>query len=100
MSPVVEIGLPQLDEEKVGQLAENCEQEISNYILSVVPSKSIEEMSISCVLEIADEQLNVNIDVDIIQKYDTGQDLEEIIENASEHGAKWLEGKLLELKSD
>jgi len=97
MTPAVEIGLPELDEERMGQLAEECEQEISNYIFNAIPRKSIDDLIVICSLDMS-EQLDIDIIIEITQKYDTGKNLDEIIENASEYGSEWLQKRLMELK--
>ena len=99
MKQVVEIGLPILSEEDIEQLTENCEEEIARFIFNQLPEKSIEELAVSCTLEM-DSELDVDIEIAISQKYDTGQDLDALAEAASEHGLKWLEERLLEMKSD
>ncbi len=99
MTPVVEIGLPELDEEHIGQLAEECEYEISNYIFSIIPIKSIDNLDVSCSLDLS-EQLDIEIIIEITQKYDTGTDLNQVIERASEFGSDWLQKRLMEMKND
>ncbi|MFW9918135.1 MAG: DUF3194 domain-containing protein [Candidatus Thorarchaeota archaeon] len=97
MKPVVDIGLPDLDEEQIDALAEACEKQITSFILNEIPSKSIDELSISCTLDL-DDELHLAIDIDIIQKYSTGQNLEEITNRASEYASDWLERQLKEMK--
>lgn len=99
MKPIVEIGLPELDEERIGQLAEQCEQEISKFIFDRIPQKSIEELSVSCSLNLTDI-LDLDIMIEITQKYDTGINLDDVIESASDYGSMWLEKRLMELKTD
>ena len=99
MTPVVEIGLPELDEEQLDSLAENCEEEISKFILSKIPAKSVEDLTIVCILETT-TQLDISVEIDIVQQYDTGQDLDELVEKASQFGYDWLEEQLQELKQD
>ncbi|MFW9848953.1 MAG: DUF3194 domain-containing protein [Candidatus Thorarchaeota archaeon] len=99
MTPVVEIGLPELDEEQLNSLVEECEQEISNFILSKIPVKSVEDLTVVCIFELSD-QLDVSIEIDVSQKYDTGHNLEELIEKATQHGYEWLEKQLRELDNN
>ncbi|MDF1539620.1 MAG: DUF3194 domain-containing protein [Candidatus Thorarchaeota archaeon] len=99
MTPTVEIGLPELDEERIGQLAEECEHEISNYIFNTVPRKSIDDLVVICSLALS-EQLDIDIVIEITQKYDTGTNLNEAIESASEFGSDWLQKRLMEMKND
>ena len=99
MTPVVEIGLPELDEKQLDLLAEACEQEITKFILNTIPVKSVEDLTIVCILEMSD-QLDVFIEIDIAQQYDTGRNLDELIEKATQHGYHWLEEQLRELKQD
>ena len=97
MTPVVEIGLPELDEEQIDLLIEECEQEITKFILNAISAKSLEDLTIVCILETSD-QLDAFIEIDIAQQYDTGHNLEELVENATRHGYDWLEEKLRGLK--
>ena len=97
MPSVVDIGLPELDEEKLDALTEECEQEITTFILNSIPSKSIDEFSVSCILEL-ETDLSLTVDIDIVQKYETGQDLESIINRASEYASEWLEQTLKGMK--
>jgi hypothetical protein len=91
------IGIPPLSEEELEQLAEECENEVSTFVFEKVPPKSIEELSVSCVLELSDK-LDVEIQIDLDQKYDTGHSLDELVHEATLHGIKWLDQKLMELK--
>lgn len=99
MTHIVEIGLPELDEERIGQLAEECEQEISNYIFNIIPRKSIDDMVVSCSLDLS-EQLDLDIVIEITLKYETEKDLDEVIKRASEYGSDWLQKRLMGLKDD
>jgi hypothetical protein len=97
MKIIAEIGLPPLSEDEIAQLAEECEKEITEYILRQVPKKSIEELSISCSLQLTTE-LDLDTQVEILQKYSTGHDLTFVVDSAVEFGADWLERRLVELK--
>lgn len=97
MTPIIEIGLPDLDLDKIEQLAEECEQETSNYILNNIPAKSIDALVVSCSFDMG-EQLDVEIVIEIDLKYDTGINPDEVIENASEFGTNWLQKRLMEMK--
>lgn len=100
MSPApTEIGLPSFNDQQIESLAEECEDEITNFILSKVPKKSIAEISVSCVLEL-DEELSVDVQLDLEQSYDTGHQLDEILDAAAKYGTEWLEKRLKELKTD
>ncbi|TFG15536.1 DUF3194 domain-containing protein [Candidatus Thorarchaeota archaeon] len=99
MKPPVDVGLPSLDFNEMEVLAEKCEEEITGFIFQRIPEKSIEEMTVSCTLEM-NEQLNLEIQIEINQKYHTGHDLENIIEEAAEHGSDWLEERLREMKAN
>ncbi len=94
-----EIGLPLLSEDDLESLAEACENEVTNYLLSRIPQKSIEELSVSCSLEFTNK-LDVDIAIDISQKYDNGQDLDVLVTQAAEFGMSWLEKELREMKGD
>jgi hypothetical protein len=98
MRPVVDIiGIPHLSEEELELLAEKCENEISNFVFQMIPPKSIEELSVSCSLDLND-QLDLDVQIDLVQKYETGQPLDNIIQQATEHGVNWLDHKLQEMK--
>ncbi len=94
---VVNIGLPDLTMEQVEELAEACEEEISGFIMKRVPPKSIEQLYVNCALDLT-ERLDLDIEVDLVQKYDTGLDLSAILEEAVEHGGHWLEERLEEMR--
>ena len=95
----VDIGLPDLNEEDIEGLAEECEAEISTYVLRVVPRKSIEELSINCTIELGN-QLELDVQMDLVQGYDTGLNLDKLLQDASAYAAEWLEKRLRELKTD
>ncbi len=95
----VDIGLPDLNEADIEGLAEECEAEISAYILKQVPRKSIEELSVSCTIELGSE-LELDVQLDLVQGYDTGLDLDKLLHDATMHGVDWLEKRLRELKTD
>jgi hypothetical protein len=98
MTPEIgDLGLPPLSEQELESLAENCEAAITDYIFTKIPAKSIEDLMVSCVLEYT-SQLDVELFIDITQKYDTGQDLDALTKEASEHGLAWLDEKLMEMK--
>lgn len=92
-----DIGLPELSEETIEKLAEECEAKISKFILERIPKKSISEMSVSCILDLT-TQLDLEISVDITQSYDTGHPIEALVEEASEYGEKWIKSRLVEMK--
>jgi hypothetical protein len=100
MSPTpTEIGLPSLNVQQIERLAEECEDEITKFILGKISKKSLAEISVSCVLEF-DEELDVDIQIDLEQSYDTGHQLDEILDTATRYGTEWLEKRLKELKAD
>ncbi|MHA1882787.1 MAG: DUF3194 domain-containing protein [Candidatus Thorarchaeota archaeon] len=99
MKTIVEIGLPDLQSDDLDMLAEGCEQEVSEFILENIPSKSIAELSVSCSLEV-DSELDLDFQITLIQQYDTGHSIDEVINEAMDHGALWLEKRLLEMKKD
>ena len=92
-----DIGLQELTEDIIEKLAEECETEISRFILERIPRKSISEMSVSCILDLT-TQLDLEISIDITQSYDTGHPIEAIVEEASEYGEKWIKKRLMEMK--
>ncbi len=99
MNPVIEIGLPKLQDQDLEDLVEACEQEVSEFILKILPPKSVEELSVSCILDL-NELLNVDFEIAISQLYDTGHVLDDVISQSVDHGTKWLENRLTEMKSD
>jgi len=98
MSIVLDIGLPDISEDIIEQLAEECEGHVTDFIKSQVPEKSIEALFISCSLSLQDGQLDVNLDIDISQAFDTGHDLDDLLQEAIDCGVEWLEKKLMEMK--
>ncbi|TXT53957.1 MAG: hypothetical protein BAJATHORv1_100042 [Candidatus Thorarchaeota archaeon] len=98
MSPLLEIGLPDLSPDELEKLAEKCEEEVSQYITERVPQKSIEQLVVTCLLELSDDRLDVIINIDIIQKYESGHDLDSISDDAIEHAIEWVEDRLREMK--
>ena len=99
MNPVIEIGLPKLQDQDLEDLVEACEQEVSEFILKILPPKSVEELSVSCIIDL-NELLNVDFEIAISQLYDTGHVLDDVILQSVDHGTKWLENRLTEMKSD
>jgi len=94
-----EIGIPSLDDQQIEGLAEQCEEEITNFILRKIPKKSVAEISVSCILEF-DDELNVDVQIDLEQSYDTGDQLDEILDAAMRYGTEWLEKRLKEMKTN
>jgi hypothetical protein len=99
MDSIVNIGLPELSEDDLEQLVQDCSAEVTNFITGKIPQKSIEEISVVCSLDL-DEKLDLDISIVISQKYQTGHDLEEIVDQATLHGTEWLEKRLVEMKSN
>ncbi len=99
MTNIIDIGLPDISEETIEELAEECELQITRYLLERVPEKSIEDLFISCTLSLLDGQLDVDISIEISQGFDTGQSLDDLIQEAIDWGAEWLEKQLMEMKS-
>lgn len=98
MTTIIDIGLPDISEDIIEQLAEECEVHVSDFIKGRVPEKSIDALSIICSLDLLDGQLDVNIDIDISQAFETGHDLDDLLQEAIDCGIKWLENKLMEMK--
>lgn len=99
MTNIIDIGLPDISEETIERLAEECELQITRYLLEQVPEKSIEDLFLSCTLSLLDGQLDVDISIEIGQAFDTGQSLDDLIQEAIDWGAEWLEKQLMELKN-
>ena len=94
---VDDIGIPRISEEELELLAEKCENEICQFIFHLIPAKSIEELSVSCSLEL-NNNLDLDVQIDLTQKYETTQSLNEIVQKATEHGVQWLDKQLREMK--
>lgn len=99
MTNIIDIGLPDISEEIIEQLAEECERQVTGFLLKRVPGKSIEDLSVSCALSLLDGQLDVDIDIEIGQGFDTGISLEDVIQEAIDWGVEWLEKRLMGLKA-
>ncbi len=99
MNTVINIGLPDISDEVLEHLAEECEAQITHFIRSKISEKSIETLVVSCSLNLNDGQLDIEVDVDISQSYSTGLDLDDIIQEASDCGIDWLEKQLVEMKN-
>lgn len=98
MSPTLSIGLPELSGEVIEQLAEECEAQVSQFILKKIPEKSIDTMFVSCTLELVDIQLDLDIQLEISQLFDTGHSLDDLLQEATNFGIEWLENQLTEMK--
>ncbi len=98
MSAIIDIGLPDISEDIIEQLAEECEVQVSDFIKNKVPEKSLDVLFITCSLNLLDGQLDVNLDIDISQAFDTGHDLDTLLQEAVDCGVEWLEKKLMEMK--
>ena len=99
MSPTLSIGLPDMSEEVMEQLAEECEAQVSKYILKKIPEKSIDTLFVSCTLELMDGQLDLDVQLEISQVFDTGHSLDDLLQEATDFGVEWLEKKLTEMKN-
>ncbi len=98
MSTIIDIGLPDISEDIIEQLAEECEVQVSDFIKNKVPEKSLDVLFITCSLNLQNGQLDVNLDIDISQAFDTGHDLDDLLQEAMDCGVEWLEKKLMEMK--
>jgi hypothetical protein len=98
MSPTLSIGLPELSEEVLEHLAEECEAQVSKFILTKIPEKSIDTLFVSCTLELVDNQLDLDIQLEIDQLFDTGHSLDDFLQDAVDFGVDWFENQLTEMK--
>lgn len=98
MSPTLSIGLPNISEEVIERLAEECEAQISKFILKKIPDKSIDTLFVSCTLELVDNQLDLEVELEIDQLFDTGHSLDDLLQEATDIGVDWLEKQLTEMK--
>ena len=98
MSPTLSIGLPELSQEVIEKLAEECEAQVSQFILKKIPEKSIETLFVSCTLDLVDNQLDLDVQIEISQLFDTGHSLDDLLQEATDFGVEWLETKLTEMK--
>jgi 16S rRNA U1498 N3-methylase RsmE len=99
MSPVLSIGLPEISEEVIEKLTEDCEAQISGFIVKRIPEKSIESMFVSCTLEFENGQLDLDVQIELSQVFDTGHSLDDILQEATDFGVEWLEKQLTEMKT-
>ncbi len=81
------------------QLAEECEAQVSKYILKKIPEKSIDTLFVSCTLELMDGQLDLDVQLEISQVFDTGHSLDDLLQEATDFGVEWLEKQLTEMKN-
>ncbi len=98
MSTIIDIGLPDISEDIIEQLAEECEFQVSDFIKNKIPEKSLDVLFITCSLNLLDGQLDVNLDIDISQAFDTGHNLDDLLQEAVDCGVEWLEKKLMGMK--
>jgi len=98
MSPIITLGLPDMTEDVLEQLAEDCESQISKFILKKIPEKSIDTLFVSCALELIDGQLDLDVEIEIDQLFGTSQPLDDLLQDATDFGVKWLENRLTEMK--
>ncbi|MFW9808735.1 MAG: DUF3194 domain-containing protein [Candidatus Thorarchaeota archaeon] len=98
MSPVLSIGLPEISEEVIEKLTEDCEAQISGFIVKMIPEKSIESMFVSCTLEFENGQLDLDVQIELSQVFDTGHSLDDLLQDATDFGVEWLEKQLTEMK--
>ena len=98
MSPLLSIGLPEISEEVIEQLTEDCEAQISNFIIKKIPAKTIENMFVSCILELENGQLDLDVQIELSQVFDTGHSLDDLLQEATNFGVEWLENQLTEMK--
>jgi 16S rRNA U1498 N3-methylase RsmE len=98
MSPILSIGLPNISEEVLERLAEECEAQVSKFIMSKISEKSIDTLFVSCTLELVDSQLDLDVQLEISQLFDTGHSLDDLLQEATDLGVEWLENQLTEMK--
>lgn len=99
MNPTISIGLPELSEEVIEHLTEECEEQISRLILKKIPEKSIDVLFVSCTLDLMDNQLDLDVQLEIRQLFDTGHSLDDLLQEATDFGVEWLENQLAEMKT-
>ena len=98
MNPVLSIGLPELSEEVIEKLTEDCEAQISGFIVKKIPEKSIESMFVSCTRALDKGQLDLDVQIELSQVFDTGHSLDDLLQEATDFGVEWLENQLAEMK--
>lgn len=87
-----------MSEEVIEHLAEECEAQVSKFILKIIPEKSIDTLFVSCTLDLVDGQLDLDIQIEINQLFDTGHSLDDLLQDATDFGVEWLENQLTEMK--
>ena len=100
MNPTLSIGLPELSEEVIEKLAEECEEQVSQFILKKIPEKSIDTLFVSCTLELEDSQLDLDVQIELSQLFDTGHSLDDLLQEATGFGVEWIEKQLTEMKEN
>ena len=78
--------------------SEDCEAQISGFIVKKIPEKSIERMFVSCTLELDNGQLDLDVQIELSQVFDTGHSLDDLLQEATDFGVEWLENQLAEMK--
>ncbi len=68
------------------------------FILKEIPEKSVETLFVSCALELVDSQLDLDIQIEMSQQFDTGHSLDDLLQAATDFGVEWLENRLTEMK--
>ena len=63
-----------------------------------IPEKSIDTLFVSCTLELVDSQLDLDVQLEISQLFDTGHSLDDLLQEATDFGVEWLENQLTEMK--
>lgn len=99
MSPTISIGLPDISEEVIERLAEECDAQVNKFILMKIPEKSIDTLFVSCTLDLEDNQLDLDVQLEISQLFDTGHSLDDLLQEATDFGVEWLENQLTEMKN-
>jgi hypothetical protein len=55
-------------------------------------------MFVSCSLEFVDKQLDLEVQLEISQLFDTGYSLDDLLQEATDFGVAWFENQLTEMK--
>jgi len=92
----VEIGLPELSDEQIVELAELGERIAREYVLSKLPAKKVYDLDVSVQIE-GEKPLTVTVDVGVRLASSARVDPEELAREAAKKAMEAIEARLREL---
>ena len=81
-------------------LVNNSQNEEERPITKLVDLELLDESDNAYVIFELNSELDLDFQITLIQQYDTGHSLDDVINRAMDHGALWLEKRLVEMKKD